>query len=632
MRKYGFFSFTSFLVLNFLFSLAIGLGYFPFAGSHPAGIAFSISAWLSNTFMIYAALLAAALIPYFAFAGAAIFAPVFAFIQLTLILDVIIYKLFRFHINSMVINLVITPGGLETLGLGLSTRLLVVSAAVALLFMEIRLYRAVIRSSADKKGLARILSRRWKLLLAFFLWLTLLNKGLCVLGVVCELHYITGNFRLFPLYRAPAITRLAMESLGVKPPDEVQVHISKEQSRLIYPRRKLEIVPPPKPLNILIIVFESFRSDVMSKDITPNLWSFSKKAVFFSDHYSGGNGTRFGIFSLFYGMYGNYWFTMLGERRGPVLIDVLKEQGYDLRVFSATELSYPEFRKTCFINVPAEGVYDNPPSAGVTGNIAISARFIEFLKNRKGLAGAVSKSKPSVAAGAASGTGARPYFAFVFFDASHSYESPGAFRKFQPAYKDGEVNYLTLDPSDRRPLFNRYKNSLFFEDSLAGGILNVLERSGGLTDTAVLITGDHGESFFEHGYLGHNRAYNSEEVKVPLLFYLPGRAAGIVASATSHMDIVPSLMRLAGVKNKPADYSSGEDIFNGTVRPFVPVFSWDASALIKNGYAVVMPFDIYHGGVTLFDPRYAPVQGRGALNPFIPGMVDFQKEAKRFYR
>ena len=64
MRKTGFISLASFLGLNFLLSLALGLGYFVFVGARPAEIAFSITAYLSNTFMIYAVLLLASLIPY----------------------------------------------------------------------------------------------------------------------------------------------------------------------------------------------------------------------------------------------------------------------------------------------------------------------------------------------------------------------------------------------------------------------------------------------------------------------------------------------------------------------------------------------------------------------------------------
>ncbi len=611
MKKNGFISLASFLGLNFLLSLVIGLGYFMFVGSHPAEIAFSVAAYLSNTFMIYAVLLMVSLVLYFARVGLAVFAPFMALIQLTLVLDVVIYKVFRFHINSMVINLIFTPGGLQSLGQGFGVQALFFCIAAALLGAEIWFYRLAARSAARNTGIAAVLRRRWKPLLAALLFMVVLDKGLFAWGTLYDKVYITGNSKLFPLYQPLKIRTFASKYLGVKLDEEVNVHISKEYSKLDYPKRALETAPPKKPLNILIIVVDSFRYDMLDKEITPNLWAFSKKATVFSDNYSGGNCTRFGIFSVLYGMYGNYWFSMLGERRGPVLMDVLREQGYDLRLFASAELSFPEFNKTCFVNVPREGIYDQPKSEGQVGkDIEITEKFLDFAKKRKG---------------------GKPYFAFIFYDASHgSYSYPAGFEKFKPA--GGAVNYLTLNKETILPLFNKYKNSIFFEDSLAGDIFKFLERGGGLKDTAVLVMGDHGEAFFEKGYHGHNRAYSAEEVRVPLVVYLPGRAPGTVKAVTSHMDIAPTLMKLVGVKNAPADYSSGKYLFDRSDRPFVASFSWDTSALIKDDYTLVMPLEVYKGGLKLHGPDYKEIPGNKALAPYMPYLVDFQQEAKRFYK
>jgi len=611
MKRHGFLSLSAFLASNLLLSLVIGLGYFMFVGAHPAEIAFSIVAYLSNTFMIYAALLILALPLYFARAGRAIFIPVFAFVQLALVLDVVIYKIFRFHINSMVVNIFITPGGLKTLGQGLAVQLLFFGIIAALLALEIWLYKRACAGADGKTGLAGLLARKWKPLVAAVFLIAAIDKGVCAWGMLYDNVYITGNSKLFPLYQQLNIRSFAAKRFGFKLDEEVTVNISKEYSKLDYPKRPLEVKPPKKPLNILIVVVDSFRSDVMNKEVTPELWAFSKRAAIFEEHYSGGNCTRFGIFSILYGVYGNYWFSMLGERRGPVLIDALKDQGYDLRLFASASLSFPEFNKTCFVNVPRAGIYDETAAKSQAGkDIEITAKFTDFVKGRKG---------------------EKPYFAFIFYDASHGgYEYPSAFEKFKPA--SGQVNYITLDRATAMPLFNKYRNSIRFEDSLIGEILKTLERAGGLKDTAVLVMGDHGESFFENGYHGHNRAYSAGELKVPLVFYVPGRAPSAVKFPTSHMDIVPALMNLIGVKNPPSDYSSGTDILAKTAQPFTAAFSWDTSALIKDGRALVMPLEAYKGGLKLYDADYKEIPGRKALEPYMPYLVDFQTEAKRFYK
>jgi hypothetical protein len=607
MKRSGFLSLAVFLGLNFTLSLVLGLGFFMFADRHPVGLIFSAAAYLSNTLMIYAALLAASLLPYFAYAGAAVFVPLFASLQMILVLDFIIYKIFRFHMNSMVVNLLFTPGGFQTLGLGPVERTIFFVMLGALLAVELWFYRLAGR----KKAPAAFLAGHWKTLLAASLLIAALDKGMCAWGRIHDNVHITGNSRLFPLYQPLNMDAFAGEYLGAKLDEEVKVDIGGKYSRLDYPKNPLDYAPPGKPLNILIIVVDSFRADVLNAEVTPDLWAFSKKASVFENHYSGGNCTRFGIFSIMYGLYGNYWFPMLGERRGPVLIDALKERGYDLRLYASAELSFPEFNKTCFVSVPRENIYDRPEGKGqVAKDIEITGKFREFVKNRKG---------------------GKPYFAFIFYDASHGgYEHPPDSDKFRP--ESGEVNYFKLDPGASQPLFNKYRNSIRFEDSLTGEILADLERSGGLKDTAVLVMGDHGEAFFERGYHGHNRGYGPEEIRVPLVFYVPGRPAARIKYPTSHMDIAPALMKLAGVRNPPGDYASGMDIFHPEKRPFITAFSWDTAAILRDGYALVMPLEAYRGGVTLYDPAYQALSGRKALEPFMPYLSGFQKEARKFYK
>lgn len=607
MRKSGFQSFKVFLACNFLLSLAIGLGYFLFVGRHPAEIAFSVIAHISNTAMIYAVLSAAALALYFAGAGRAVFAPLFALLQLALVVDVAVYKIFRFHINSMVVNLITTPGGLQSLDQGTGMKIFFFAIAAALFALEIRFYSL----SAGAGGrFASLIKRRTALLAAVLACFIAADKALFAWGTLYDAVHITGNSKLFPLYQPLKIRTFASKYLGVKLDNEVSVRISKEYSKLDYPRTEPDIDPPAKPLNVLLIVVDSFRYDMLDGEITPKLWAFSKKASVFRDHYSGGNCTRFGIFSLLYGIYGNYWFSMVGERREPVLLDAFASLGYDLRILASAKLSFPEFNKTCFAKVPREDIYDEPKAASKDGkDREITDEFLAFLKAR---------------------SGKKPYFGFIFYDASHgSYDYPPAFEKFKPA---GGVNYLALNKDNAYLLFNKYKNSIRYEDSLIGDILGALEKSGALKDTAVIVTGDHGEPFFEKGYFGHNQHYSAEEVRVPLVFYLPGRAPAAVGDLTSHMDLVPTLLRLLGARNPAADYSSGTDLFARHPRPFVPVFSWDTSAIIKDGSALVMPLESYGGGLKIYDKDYKPVPVKQAFAAFSPYIMDFQREAKRFYK
>ena len=85
-----------------------------------------------------------------------------------------------------------------------------------------------------------------------------------------------------------------------------------------------------------------------------------------------------------------------------------------MRVYASARLTFPEFNKTCFVKVNRANIYDEPKQTSSSGNDKkITDRFLEYLNSR-------DKT--------------RPYFAFVFYDASHGgYDYPAGFDKFRPA-------------------------------------------------------------------------------------------------------------------------------------------------------------------------------------------------------
>ena len=68
----------------------------------------------------------------------------------------------------------------------------------------------------------------------------------------------------------------------------------------------------------VMIVVDSLRFDMLNDDVMPATSAWARDATRFEHHYSTGNGTRFGIFGLMYGLPGGYWHAALAERRGPV--------------------------------------------------------------------------------------------------------------------------------------------------------------------------------------------------------------------------------------------------------------------------------------------------------------------------
>ena len=593
--------FAAFLALNFCLSLAVSSFFLFFAGRHPLELAFAAVALVSNTLTLCAAVSLPALLLFWLGRGPLLPGALLGLFQLLLVTDAGVYKIFKFHLNSMVVNLVLTPGGLDSLEQGWGMKLFYVLLSASMLAAQLPLWRL---SEKLRGSLSRRSARAAAGVLLLFV---LADKGIFAWGTLYDSVYITRNAQLYPLYQPLRIRSFARKYLGVKLDTEVRGGIDKRYSGLVYPLAPLRVERPAKPLNFVVLVVDSLRRDMLKPDIMPETWALGRKGAVFTDHYSGGNCTRFGVFSVFYGIYGNYWFDMLGERRPPVLMDELQAQGYDVRLYASAKLSFPEFDKTAFARVPRAGVYDEPDGADVVArDRRITEKFVSYLRSRR----------PG-----------SPYFAFVFYDASHgAYGYPPEFGKFKPA---ANANRLALNKDNIGPLFNMYKNSVYYDDHLVGEILKAIAAAGGMKDTVILVMGDHGEAFLERGRYGHNQGYSPEEVRVPLVLYVPGRKPLVSAAMTSHLDIAPTLMPLLGVKNPPSDYSSGRSLFDASTRSFVPCASWDTAAIITSSGTLEMPLEAYKGGVKAFDAEYRE-EGKKAARAYTPLIVKFQKEASRF--
>jgi arylsulfatase A-like enzyme len=104
----------------------------------------------------------------------------------------------------------------------------------------------------------------------------------------------------------------------------------------------------------------------------------------------------------------------------------------------------------------------------------------------------------------------------------------------------------SADETYRRLYYSLHK----LVDRAIGRILESLEQSGLAEDTVVVFTSDHGDLLGAHGGL-MQKWYNAydEAIRVPLLVRGPGVAATPegVHTPTSHVDLLPTLLGLAGI-------------------------------------------------------------------------------------
>jgi arylsulfatase A-like enzyme len=97
-----------------------------------------------------------------------------------------------------------------------------------------------------------------------------------------------------------------------------------------------------------------------------------------------------------------------------------------------------------------------------------------------------------------------------------------------------------------------------------------LETRGILSNTAVVVVGDHSEAFKQHkGNYIHSLFSYEENLAVPALIYYPQRIKpGEINSPTSHVDLVPTLLDALQVEHSPRNFQ-GESLLRPLTRKYV---------------------------------------------------------------
>ncbi len=93
-----------------------------------------------------------------------------------------------------------------------------------------------------------------------------------------------------------------------------------------------------------------------------------------------------------------------------------------------------------------------------------------------------------------------------------------------------------------------YDSEIAFTDQQIGRLFDGLRARGVWGKTVVVVTGDHGEGFGEHGIDLHGYHLYRAQTKVPLIIRVPGLAPRTITAPVGHTDILPTLANLAGAK------------------------------------------------------------------------------------
>ncbi|MFD1384491.1 DUF3413 domain-containing protein [Rhodanobacter aciditrophus] len=517
--------------------------------------------------------------------------------------DTRVYELYRFHLGGFVWSLVFGEGASQVVEVSWYT-----IAFSAFMIALMALASAIALWASVRITLAkRLKGSRW------LFCLTVIGSllGANLMHIWYDAHgnsEIRAMTRHIPLYQPATAVRFMAEQGWIDPhtvTERPSLH-NVAGSELNYPTQGLPLTSDSKP-NILFVTVDAWRGDNFDPVTTPFTYSLINQpdALYFTDHQSGGNVTKGGIFSLFYALPPTYWDAFTAAQRPPVFFDTLFEAGYTPGIFGSSPLINPSFHRNVFSSIPNLKTQTEGETAYLRDEKMVS-NLVNFLEQDN----------------------KEPFVSFVFFDAAHGYVVPPDFEPiFQPYWE--RVDHVALGPDfDPLPYKNRYRTALRFVDDQIKTIYQTLERTGKLDNTIVIFTSDHGEEFNETGknYWGHGGNFTQNQTHVPLLILWPGKQQQQIDYRTSHYDLVPTLLTEAlGVQTPMHDYSSGLSLFDSTEREWLLIHSYF-------NYGVVMKDRI----ITTFPTGQFEVTDTN-LNPTDKTMpanitLDVLKEVSRFYK
>lgn len=264
------------------------------------------------------------------------------------------------------------------------------------------------------------------------------------------------------------------------------------------PRPRPFTLVPAKGPNVVVVVMESTRGDVLGKRIdgkpvAPNLEAIAAAGAGIAPSYSHVGFTTASLKAIFAGK--------LEPRAGdPSLFAELKKSGYVVSVFSGQPEDFGDISATVGMRqnadrfIDAELLKDKRSSQfAAQGSLLVDEGVLlgEFDK---------ALGKPA--------DWARPQLLYFNFQSPHfPYDHNGVEHRFaHPPLARSAISAQRRDQVERT-----YWNAVAHSDAALGQLVARLRALGQWDNTVLLVTGDHGESLFEDGFLGHGHLINQRQ-------------------------------------------------------------------------------------------------------------------------
>jgi hypothetical protein len=285
--------------------------------------------------------------------------------------------------------------------------------------------------------------------------------------------------------------------------------------------------------DIYLVVIESLRRDMMTPEVMPRLSAFAAQNWTMDHAVTTGNVTHYSWYGLLCAEYPVYFDAAKTDPQfqGSLPMEMLRLLGYRIHLLATPDTAYQNLESVIF-----------KPGGALLYRKFHPADATAPERDRHVIGELVRMIRQTPPGGK---------FHLVALDSTHyEYLWEKTFApRFQPFAAGASVtkNYRK-DLAARELIKNRFRNSAAWVDSLLGDFFDALESSGRMGSSIVVITGDHGESFGEHGPSTHGTDLCREQLDVAFAMHVPHGTPHRFPTVFSLMDVMPTILDHAGCK------------------------------------------------------------------------------------
>jgi arylsulfatase A-like enzyme len=301
-----------------------------------------------------------------------------------------------------------------------------------------------------------------------------------------------------------------------------------------------------KSPNVFIYLIDTLRANHLScyghkKKITPFIDEFSKDGFLFDNCFASANWTRPAVSSILTGLY-PYKHGVETKKDSVsselvMISEILRSMGYSTIHLTSTVHASKAFNFDQGVDYYSRCDTENKSSE------LINSDFSKLINNNPDLL-------------------KKPIYAFLHTDDPHDPYAPRApFLKFKKAIETeknfpiwpkmrAKIKKHNLTEEEIDFVMSLYDCEISKSDYYFGKFIDYLKQRGLYENSIIVLIGDHGEQFDEHGGFFHGGSIYNEEIRVPLIIKFPnGEFSGCQSNLfVSQVDVLPTILEYLGVE------------------------------------------------------------------------------------